>query len=298
MLPAGVQGVPGVMMRRTDRLVHLAPMEPVRVFVVTPDDRISLLPEDRDVLIYEQPHGLWKKILQEDSYVMVFSTAGTLSQRPQGRLFAKLPFITSLLRDHQHQGLVAPQPEVAVVSNTDALDRMLHEKYCQEFRAPMPCIQKLFFWLHPGRPAEGLSFPVDARFVWSAFGDHGNTDVNGAISPAHGTHVCAHAQRAIVQQLSAYQAQTVVSMHGCESALATCSSQKEDADERTAELAADDDLTGLLPGDASECDGETAQEDVNMPCKVNKSQLAGITFTTSLVSLLCEHQADEAVAEA
>ena len=43
MLAAGVQGVPGVMMRRTDRLVHLAPMEPVRVFVVTPDDRISLV---------------------------------------------------------------------------------------------------------------------------------------------------------------------------------------------------------------------------------------------------------------
>ena len=128
-----------------------------------------------------------------------------------------------------------------------------------------------------------LALLVDARIVWAAFGDHGNTDVIGAISPANGSHVWAHGQRAIVQQLSAYQAQTVVSMHGCESALATCSSQKEDADERSAELAADDDLTGLLPGDASECDGETAQEDVNMPCKVSKSQLAGITFTTSSV---------------
>ena len=93
MLPAGVQGAPGVMMRRTDRLIHLVPTDPVRVFVVNPDDRIHLLPEKHDVPIYEQPHGLWKQIPQEDIYVMVFSTAGTLSQRPQCRLFAKLPFI-------------------------------------------------------------------------------------------------------------------------------------------------------------------------------------------------------------
>ena len=190
MLPAGVQGVPGVMMRRTDRLIHLVPMEPVRVFVVTPDDRISLLPEDRDVPIYEQPHGLWKQIPQEDSYVMVFSTAGTLSLRPQCRLFVKLPFITGLLRDHQHQGLVASQPDV-LVGNTDALHGMLHEKFLQELRAPMPRIQKLFLWLHPGRPAQVLALLVDARIVWAAFGDHGNTDVIRSISPANGSHVWA-----------------------------------------------------------------------------------------------------------
>ena len=79
-------------------------------------------------------------------------------------------------------------------------------------------------------------------------------------------------QRAIVQRFSAYQAHIVGSMHGCESALATRSPEREDADEQMAELAADDDREATTEV-SSDCDGESDQEVVSMLCHVAKSQL-------------------------
>ena len=61
-------------------------------------------------------------------------------------------------------------------------------------------------------------------------------------------------------------------MHGCESALATRSPEREDADEQMAELAADDDREATTEV-SSDCDGESDQEVVSMPCNVAKSQL-------------------------
>jgi len=89
-------------------------------------------------------------------------------------------------------------------------------------------------------------------------------------------------QRAIVQRFSAYKAHIVGSMHGGESALATRRPEREDADEQMAELAADDDQEATTAV-SSDCDRESEQEDVSMPCSVAKSQLRDTTFTTSSV---------------
>ena len=176
------------------QLIQLVPGEGPRFLVLTPEGKIHVLTSEHGQTVYQLPHGVWKAVPFEKLYVMAFSTTGTLSVRPECHLFGEVPYVHGLVRDAEHKCLVLLSPEVAVVDNMDILRDALAAKFVLMCGAPLPRIQKLFLWLHPGRPAQMLALLADTQIVWAALGHHGDKETIASVSPANGSHVWSSAR--------------------------------------------------------------------------------------------------------
>jgi hypothetical protein len=169
-------------------LVHLVPGEPPRFLVVTPGGKIHARNNEHGHFCHQRPHGLWKRVPDEEYYVMAFFNFGALAMRPQCYLLAQVPFVSGLLRDHQHLSLVVTSPRLDVVGDVAELHHNLAAKFACTHRTALPCVRKLLLWLHAGRFPELVVLLANRQVVWAAFGPHGDTDDISVVSPANGTH--------------------------------------------------------------------------------------------------------------
>ena len=188
MLPTAEPAQQDMIVPSMSSLIQLVPGEPPRFLVVTPEGKIHARNDEHGQFCHQRPHGLWKQVPDEEYYVMAFSNFGALAIRPQCHLFAQVPFVSGLLRDHQQQSLVLTRPQVDVVGDMAELRHDLAAKFACTHRTPLPCIQKLLLWLHAGRFPQLVALLTNRQVVWAAFGPHGDTDDISVVSPANGTH--------------------------------------------------------------------------------------------------------------
>ena len=188
MFPTAVSEPQNMIVPTMSPLIQLVPGEHPRLLVVTPEGKIHVRYDEHGQFCHQRPHGLWKQVPDEEYYVMAFSNFGALSIRPQCHLFARVPFVSSLWRDHQQQSLVLTRSQVDVVGDIAELYRDLAAKFERTHRTPLPCFKKLLLWLHPGRFPQLVAFLVNRQVVWAAFGPHGDTDAISVVSPANGAH--------------------------------------------------------------------------------------------------------------
>ena len=161
---------------------------PQDMIVPSMSSLIQLVPGGHGQFCHQRPHDLWEQMLDEEYYVMAFSNFGALALRPQCHLFAQVPFVSGLLRDHQQQSLVLTRPQVDVVGDMAELRHDLAAKFARTHRTPLPCIKKLLLWLHAGRFLQLVALLVNRQVVWAAFGAHGDTNDISVVSPANGMH--------------------------------------------------------------------------------------------------------------